>query len=127
MRRFDPNCDWRLMTAATQYHGLAEIRAFLQTGFGASAEREQPDVRNEFATDEWGAFEYTSRGTIGEDAVGFAASLGVPAHIAKGFIGRTFEVPVCFIFHVNSQGLIDRVNEYAAMPSPASIMGQVSS
>jgi hypothetical protein len=50
----------------------------MRGGFGASAERAAPDVRNEFATDEWGVFEYTSRGVIdAQRAAGFAGQLGI--------------------------------------------------
>ena len=95
----------------------------MQSGFGAAAKREEADVRNEFATDEWGAFEYTSRGVIdAQRAAQFAEKIGaggqVPADVAEKFLaGRRFEVPVYFIYHVNGSGLIDRVNEYAAMPA----------
>ena len=47
MARSDPHIEWRLMTAGTQYHGLADIRSFLQSGFGASADREAPHVRRD--------------------------------------------------------------------------------
>jgi hypothetical protein len=115
---FAPDCTWTLMPPGTTFRGPAEIVTFMRSGFDAGADRPEPDVRNEFATDEWGAFEYTSRGVIdAERAATFAAKLGVAAVGADDLAGRTFEVPVCFIYHVNASGLIDRVNEYAAMPA----------
>jgi hypothetical protein len=63
-------------------------------------------------------FEYTSRGVIdAERAAQFASQLGVDATGAGQLEGRTFEVPVCFVYHVNASGQIDQVNEYAAMPA----------
>jgi SnoaL-like domain len=115
---FAPDCAWTLMPPGTTFRGPAEIVTFMRSGFDAGAEREEAAVRNEFATDEWGVFEYTSRGVIdAERAAQFASKLGVSALGADDLEGRTFEVPVCFIYHVNASGLIDQVNEYAAMPA----------
>jgi hypothetical protein len=120
---FAHDCTWTLMPPGTAFRGPAEIVTFMQSGFGAAAEREKADVRNEFATDEWGVFEYTSRGVIdAERAAQFAQDIGAAGpgagDLAGQFLaGRTFEAPVCFIYHVNANGLIDQVNEYAAMPA----------
>jgi ketosteroid isomerase-like protein len=115
---FAPDCTWTLMPPGTTFRGPAEILTFMRSGFDAGAEREDPAVRNEFATDEWGVFEYTSRGVIdAQRAAQFAAQLGVDAIGAEDLAGRTFEVPVCFVYHVNANGQIDQVNEYAAMPA----------
>jgi hypothetical protein len=115
---FAPGCTWTLMPPGTTFRGPAEILAFMRSGFDAGAEREEPFVRNEFATDEWGVFEYTSRGVIdAERAAQFASQLGVDATGADRLEGRAFEVPVCFVYHVNASGQIDQVNEYAAMPA----------
>jgi hypothetical protein len=83
-------------------------------------------VRNEFATDDQGVFEYTSRGVIdAQRAAEFAAQLGVAGpggdDLGGRLEGQPFEVPVCFVYHVNADGLIDRVNEYAAMPPPPAL------
>lgn len=112
---FAPDCTWTLMPPGTTFRGPAEIARFMQGGFNAAAEREEADVRNEFSTDEWGVFEYTSRGVIDAGrAAQFAAKIGIAAPGAEELAGQTFEVPVCFVYHVNASGLIDRVNEYAA-------------
>jgi hypothetical protein len=103
------------MPPGTTFRGPAEIARFMQGGFNAAAEREEADVRNEFSTDEWGVFEYTSRGVIDAGrAAQFAAKIGIAAPGAEELAGQTFEVPVCFVYHVNASGLIDRVHEYAA-------------
>lgn len=88
------------MPPGTTFRGRDEIVGCMRGGFGASAERAEPDVRNEFATDDQGVFEYTSRGVIGaQRAVEFAAQLGVagPAgdDLAGQLAGQQFEVPVC--------------------------------
>jgi hypothetical protein len=110
------------MPPGTTFRGPAEIVAFMRSGLGAAAERQEADVRNEFATDEWGAFEYTSRGVIdAQRAAQFAQKIkaagAVADDLAERFLaGRTFEIPVCFVYHVNASNLIGHVNEYAAMP-----------
>jgi hypothetical protein len=120
---FAPDCTWTLMPPGTTFRGPAEIITFMQSGFGSAAEREKADVRNEFATDEWGVFEYTSRGIIdAQRAAQFAQKIKAAGPIADDLAeqfleGRTFEIPVCFIYHVNAHGQIDKVNEYAAMPA----------
>lgn len=118
---FAPDCTWTLMPPGTTFRGRDQIVAFMRGGFGASAERAEPDVRNEFATDDRGVFEYTSRGVIdAQRAAKFAAQLNIAAPGAEDLAGRLegqhFEVQVCFVYHVNADGLIDQVNEYAAMP-----------
>lgn len=128
LAHFDQNCEWTLVTASKLFHGHAELRQFLTEGLGAAMTREKPDVKAEFGTDEWGVFEYVSRGRFSKDALHFAHGIGetkasLITRFGKGvttliirlfFIGRTFEVPVCFLYHVNEHGLIDRVHEYAA-------------
>jgi hypothetical protein len=120
---FAPDCSWTLMPPGTTFRGPAEVAAFMKSGFGAAAEREEADVRNEFATDEWGVFEYTSRGVIdARRAARFAQKIKAagPAAgnlAARSLEGRAFEIPVCFIYHVNASGQIDTVNEYAAAPA----------
>ena len=128
LAHFDQNCEWNLVTASKLFRGHAELRTFLTEGLGASMTREKPDVRSEFGTDKWGVFEYVSRGKFSKDALRFAHVIGetkasfstrfgkavTTLIIRLFFLGRTFEVPVCFIYHVNELGLIDRVHEYAA-------------
>lgn len=120
---FAPDCTWTLMPPGTVFRGPAEIAAFMKSGFSAAAERQEADVRNEFATSEWGVFEYTSRGVIdAQRAAQFAEKIKAAGPAAGGLAGqslegRTFEIPVCFIYHVNASGQIDKVNEYAAMPA----------
>jgi hypothetical protein len=120
---FAPDCAWTLMPPGTVFRGPAEIAAFMKSGFSAAAERKEADVRNEFATSEWGVFEYTSRGVIdAQRAAQFAEKIKAAGPAAGGLAGqslegRTFEIPVCFIYHVNASGQIDKVNEYAATPA----------
>ena len=70
-----------------------------------------------------------SRGRISKDAVKFSNEIEQSKNffarirrLVQGklfgllFEGKTFEVPVCFVYHVNSRGLIDQVHEYTARP-----------
>lgn len=127
MSYYDQNCEWKLVTSKKTYHGQLEVRNFILSGFSSAIIREEPDIVTEFASGEWGAFEYISRGRVGKNAVKFSneidSSINFFGHIKKFaqdklfgllFEGKTFEVPVCFIYHVNSKGLIDQVHEYAA-------------
>ena len=124
---FDQECEWKLVTSKKTYRGHREIRHFIQSGFSAAIIREEPDVVAEFASDEWGVFEYISRGRIGKNAVKFSSEIEQPENIVARlgkfvqeklfpllFEGKAFEVPVCFLYHVNGKGLIDQVHEYAA-------------
>jgi hypothetical protein len=43
---------------------------FIREGFNAAATRQEPEVRSEFSTADWGVYEYTSRGTINPDPRG---------------------------------------------------------
>ena len=115
---FAPDCEWRLITTGIALRGLDEIKAFLQRGFEAS-EREPPEVRSEFATKEFGVFEYTSRGIANERADDFVTRIseGASAVTDVVSVGRRFEIHVCFVYHLDTDGLIDRVNEYIAMPA----------
>jgi hypothetical protein len=114
---FAPDRPWTLMPPGTTFRGPAEIAGFPRSGFGAAAGRDEADVRNEFATGERGVFGYTSRGVIdAERAAQFAEKTGVAGHGAGDLAGRRFEIPVCFTYHVNAKGLIDRVSEYATIP-----------
>ena len=61
---FAPDSIWTLMPPGTAFRRPAEIVTFTHSGFGAAAEREEADVRNEFATNECGALGYTSRDAI---------------------------------------------------------------
>jgi hypothetical protein len=131
LAHFDPGCEWTLVTSAKTFRGT-DLREFLRRGFDAAQSREEPEVTADFALGEWGVFEYVSRGTISKEALRFAPSLGISildTRVGRALaglilnpllVGRAFEVPVCFVYHVNSRGLIERVHEYAATRSALS-------
>lgn len=121
MSHYDQNCEWRLVTTGKAYRGHEQVRDFIQGGLSASSIREKPAVVAEFSSGEWGVFEYVSRGRIGKGAQTFSKETQPPLLARLGgalfrslFLGRIFEVPVCFVYHVNDKGLIDQVHEYAA-------------
>lgn len=117
-----PDCVWSVVTGGAVFRGRDEVISFIRDGFDAAATREEPDVRGRFSTAESGVYEYTSRGTIDrEGARAFARRLtgdrpiitSALAHIVGWVMGgRSFSVPVCFVYHVNQDAQIDRVNEY---------------
>ncbi len=110
------------MTQGVVFRGRDEVIGFIREGFDAAATRDEPEVRNAFSTTEWGVYEYTSRGTVNRNrATAFAKRLSGGRPIITGVVarivglvmgGKTFEIPVCFIYHVDPDGLIDQVNEY---------------
>lgn len=117
-----PDCVWAVLTQGSLFRGRDQVTSFIREGFGAAVTRDQPDVRSEFSTAEWGVYEYTSRGTMDrEGAAIFAKRLSrgrpiitsVLTEIAsRALRGKAFAIPVCFVYHVNHDGLIDHVNEY---------------
>jgi SnoaL-like domain len=117
-----PDCVWSLRTQGAAFRGRDDVVAFIQEGFDAAATHEKPDVCTDFSTADWGVYEYISRGTIDpSQATKFAKRL-IPAPriitnalapiITRVLSGKTFAVPICFVYHVSSDGLIDQVNEY---------------
>lgn len=87
---FAPDCTWTLMPPGTTFRGPAEIAAFMKSGFGAAAEREEADVRNEFATSEWGVFEYTSRVIDAQRAAQFAHKTKAAGPAAGDLAGQSY-------------------------------------
>jgi hypothetical protein len=122
-----PDCVWSVITQGAVFRGRDEVVSFIREGFDAAATREEPDVRDTFSTTESGVYEYTSRGTIDRDhAKAFARRLTgdrpiITSALARmvGWVmgGKSFSVPVCFVYHVNQDAQIDRVNEYVGKRS----------
>ncbi len=122
-----PDCQWKLVTSGKVYQGHKALREFLSGGWGGGVER-QPEVIAEFGKENWATYEYVSRGRFSKDAVKFVIEiekkqkhplvrLGRIVGIRLLYIflkGKTFEIPVCFIYHANDNGLIDQVHEYVA-------------
>jgi hypothetical protein len=117
-----PDCVWAVITQGAEFRGRDQVISFIREGFDAAAARDEPDVRSEFSTAELGVYEYTSRGKVDRArATVFAKRLTGGRRIITGTLagilswamrGKAFEVPVCFVYHVNDQAQIDRVNEY---------------
>lgn len=123
-----PDCVWTVLTQGTTFRGRDQVIDFIREGFDAAATREQPEVRGEFGTADWGVYEYTSRGTVdGAKATTFAQRLtggrpiltSILAPIIKRVLhAKPFAIPVCFIYHVNTDGRIDQINEYVGKRQP---------
>lgn len=126
-----PDCVWRLLTQGVVFRGRGEVIAFIREGFDAAAIRDAPHVRSEFSTSNWGVYEYTSRGTVDRArATAFAKRLtggrpiitsAIAQLVSRVAGGKTFALPVCFVYHVNADGLIDQVNEYVGKRTTPSL------
>ncbi len=115
---FAPSCAWTLMPTGAVFQGRRRIVGLMAGGLDAAAVREAAEPHSEFATDGWGLFEYTSRGPIDAEGAGrFAALIGTSADDSGALAGQRFEVPVCFIYHVDATGQIDEVREYLGRPA----------
>jgi hypothetical protein len=121
-----PDCQWKLVTSGKVYQGHKALRGFLSGGWGGAVER-QSEVIAEFGVDNWATFEYVSRGRFSKDAVKFVREIEKQKSplvrfgrifliqlVYFFFKGKHFEIPVCFIYHANDDGLIDQVHEYVA-------------
>jgi hypothetical protein len=71
------------------------------------------------STTEWGVYEYTSRtidrnrATLFAKHPGGGRSIIVLAQIvSRPMGGKAFAIPVCLVYQVNPDGLIDQVSEY---------------
>jgi hypothetical protein len=125
LKYFAENCIWKLMSSNKIYNGYNAVERFIKNGYKSSVVKEKPDVIIEFSASEWGVYEYISRGMIGKNAIDFSEELNqknniftkLKRQIMKKFFcillsGITFEIPVIFVYHINDNGLIDKVHEY---------------
>ena len=121
-----PDCQWKLVTSGKVYQGHKELRGFLSGGWGGAVER-QSEVIAAFGGENWATFEYVSRGRFSKDAVKFVREIEKQksplVRFGRIFLlqlfsfflkGKHFEIPVCFVYHANDDGLIDQVHEYVA-------------
>jgi limonene-1,2-epoxide hydrolase len=104
--------EWDMMPNSQIRKGKKEVMPFLKASWTAANNR-IPTVINNVATKEWGVMEYWNIGTISEGVIEFAKQSKWPfVRDLPNLIGRTYKVPVCFIYHINQQGKIDLVREY---------------
>ncbi len=110
------DCEWVLMPNMKSYKGRGAI-VELCTG-GKLASNLLPEIIFDEANARWGVFEYINRGIITKELSAFVATsrwqLPSPA---ETFLGKQFEVPVCFVYHLNGEGKIHLIHEYLDLSS----------
>lgn len=103
--------EWDLMPNAQIRKGKQEVIPFLKASWYGS--HKEPLLISNLATKEWGVMEYWNIGTVSEGVVEFAKQLKWPfPGDPHSLVGRTYKVPVCFVYHINTDGKIDLVREY---------------
>jgi hypothetical protein len=112
----DEDCEWVLMPNMKKFKGKREVVDLCRGGKLASDKT--PEIMFDAATTEWGAFEYMNRGVITKELSAFAATSGwqFPADPST-LVGQQYEVPVCFVYHVNAKGKIYLLHEYLDLGS----------
>ena len=109
--QFADDIEWDMMNNGQLRRGRKEVIPFLWAG-GLASYKEPVPICN-VATKEWGVWEYWNVGTLSEGILEFArqSQWRFPAD-PQSLIGRTYRIPVCFIYHLNPEGRIDLVREY---------------
>ncbi len=109
--QFADDVEWDMMNNGQIRKGKQEVMPWLKAGGYGS--HKEPVIICNVATKEWGVWEYWNIGTVTEEIIEFArqSKWQFPAD-PRSLIGRTYKVPVCFVYHLNAQGKIDRVHEY---------------
>lgn len=113
---FADDIEWDMMNNGQIRKGKKEVLAWCWAG-GFASHKEPVAMRNA-ATKEWGVWEYWNVGTLTKDIIEFArqSKWPFPANIGS-FLGRTYKIPVCFVYGINAQGKINLVHEYVDMQS----------
>lgn len=111
-RCFSDDLEWDMMPNSQIRRGKKEVMPFLKAAWTAANNR-VPTVINNVATKEWGVLEYWNIGTIDEGVIEFAeqSKWSFPSNLPD-LLGRTYRVPVCFVYHINRLGKIDLIREY---------------
>ena len=109
--QFSDDIEWILMPNYAIYKGKKDVVALCKAGKYASQKNPEPILN--IITNEWGIWEYWNIGTVTEDVIEFANQSAWPfPKDTKSVIGKTYKVPVCFIYHINADNKIDLVREY---------------
>lgn len=103
---FADDIDWTIVPTNTRIQGKAQFRQMAENHWAASPDRVKKIV-NLFANDEYACLEYVTGGTL-EGQADFGTTKVNPT-------GKRYELQCCFVFHFDSDGLIDTVREYFDM------------
>jgi hypothetical protein len=102
--------EWDLMPYNKILKGKKEIVTWLRAG---AASAKEPVFISNWTAKEWGVSELWNIGTFTEDTVEYGKQLGWPfPGDPKSFVGRTYRVAQCYIYHINVEGKIDLIREY---------------
>jgi SnoaL-like domain len=109
------DCEWVMMPNLQKFKGKAACAELCKKGKLASDKT--PDIMTDFATSEWGVFEYMNKGTITKELVHLGTldpSFKLTAD-DSAIVGKTYSVAVCFVYRLNAQGKIQQLHEYLDM------------
>jgi hypothetical protein len=109
------DCEWVMMPNMQRFKGKAACAELCKKGKLASDKT--PDIMTDFATSEWGVFEYMNNGTITKELVHLGTldpSFKLSAD-DSALVGKTYSVAVCFVYRLNAQGKIQQLHEYLDM------------
>jgi hypothetical protein len=100
-----------MMPNAQIRKGKKEVLPFLKVAVPAS--HREPSIMGDLANKDGGVFEYWNVGTTTEDLIELAKELKWPfPDDPDRLVGRSYQVPVCFVYRLNEKGRIRLVREY---------------
>jgi steroid delta-isomerase-like uncharacterized protein len=127
---FAPDGEWVIMATGETFLGHDQIR---ELATRSVTERNHPagpgikpinistspqGTKLSWEYPEWGVFQYMKRGAITKELSTIAATSGSESPIdPNALVGRPYEVPVCFVYHVNARGKIYLLHEYLDLGS----------
>ncbi len=102
--------EWGLMPYNKVLKGKAEVLPWFRAG---SADQKKPIVITNVATKDWGVFEYWNIGTVSEELITFGTEQKWPwPKDPQSFLGQTYRVAQCFVYHLTPEGKIDFMRQY---------------
>jgi len=109
------DCEWVMMPNMQKFTGKAACAELCKKGKLSSDKT--PEIMTDFATAEWGVFEYMNKGTITKELVHLGA-LDPSFKLTPddgALVGKQYSVAVCFVYRLNTQGKIRQLHEYLDM------------
>lgn len=104
------NVEWGLIPYNKVLRGKDQVIPWLKA---ASADQKKPVVISNAAGGDWGVFEYWNIGTVSEEVIKFGNAQKWPwPKDPTSFLGQSYKVAQCFVYHVNAAGKIDLMRQY---------------
>jgi ketosteroid isomerase-like protein len=102
--------EWDQMPYNQKLKGKKEVMPWLKAG--ATSEK-MPEVINNVMAENWGVFEYWNIGTATLELIEFGKKQGWPfPKEPNSLIGQKYRVAQCFVYHLDSNGQINRMRQY---------------